>query len=123
MNLRKVALGTVTVAILCSPGSQAADLGQSYGIGTQLCREFSQAYSTNPTVTENIYFTWAQGFITALNLANVAIIHVYRDINGDNLQAHKGYIRTYCDAHPMRPYMTAVMELYNTFSPKPEKSN
>src|SRR5258706_16471380 len=118
MDARKIALCAIAVAILLSPSGQA--IGQGYDLGMRSCGEFAKAYAANPAIAEDLYFTWAQGFISSLNLNSVPNTHVYRDINGDDIQAHKAHIRAYCDAHPLAQYVAAVLDLYGTFPPKRE---
>ncbi len=47
------------------------------------CGEFTKAYASNPGLVEDAYFTWAQGFMSGLNLEAVASGRPYRVINGD----------------------------------------
>ena len=49
-------------------GQVNAPEGQGYGLGMHSCSEFARSYAANPSVTEDLYFTWAQGFMSGLNL-------------------------------------------------------
>jgi hypothetical protein len=53
--------------------------------------------------------------MSGLNLAALANKIPYKDINGNDMESHKIYIRTCCDAHPLAPYYGAVVDLYNSF--------
>src|SRR5438309_1041020 len=88
-------------------------VAQGYGLGMRSCGEFAHAYASNPAVAEDIYFTWAQGFMSALNLDAVANRRPYRVINGNDMATHKIEIRSYCDAHPLVAYSSAVFALYS----------
>ena len=79
-------------------------------------------YIVNPSATEDIYFTWAQGFMSGLNLDAVANRRPYRFINGNDMLAQKIEICSYCDAHPLAQYVAAVVDLYNRLPPAPSNS-
>ncbi len=103
------------MAMLCSFGGPA--FGQGYGPGMQSCGEFSRLYATNPTATEDLFYTWAQGFMSALNLSFVSTTRAYRFIDPDGMAGYKLRLRSYCDAHPPSQYVQAVMDLYNSLPP------
>ncbi len=103
--------------------SNAVEARQSYGIGTHSCGEFAKSYVANPTVTEDLYFTWAQGSMSGLNLAALGNNFPYRDLNGEDMISHKTYIRTYCDAHPLSANAMAVITLYSSFPQMKANSN
>ena len=87
--------------------------------------EFAKLYTSNPSMAEDIYFTWAQGFMTGLNMASAANTGVYRSIEGTRagMVAQKVRVRSYCDIHPLAQYLSAVLDLYNSLPPKKENSN
>jgi hypothetical protein len=110
-----MAVRAAALAILCSFSS--AVFGQGLGPGMQSCGEFSRAYATNPTVTEDLFYTWAQGFMSALNLSFVSTTGAYRFIDPNGMAGYKLRLRVYCDAHPPSSYVQAVMDLYNSLPP------
>ena len=115
MHARDIAGRAAALAILCSFGSHA--FGQGLGPGMLSCGEFSRAYATNPTATEDVFYTWAQGFMSALNLSFVSTTGAYRFIDPNGMAGYKLHLRQYCDAHPAGPYVQAVMDLYNSLPP------
>jgi hypothetical protein len=74
---------------------------------------------------EEIYFTWAQGFMSGLNMASAVQNGVDRDLGGTaaDMSAQKIHIRSFCDSHPLVQYGLAVLDLYNSLPPKRENSN
>ena len=52
---------------------------EARGIGTMSCPEFLRQIEAEPTARENMYFAWAQGFMSGQN-TNAG---VKRDLNGD----------------------------------------
>ena len=115
MRARDIGVRAAAAALLCSFSSHA--FGQGFGPGMQSCGEFSRLYSTNPTVAEDLFFTWAQGFMSALNLSFVSTRGAYRLIDPDGVASYKLRLRTYCDANPPSQYVQAVMDLYNSLPP------
>jgi hypothetical protein len=93
------------------------------GPGTQTCALFTQSYATNPDDTERLYFLWAQGFLTGLNIARAG--KLYANLNAKTTSDQKGAIRAYCDAHPFKNYLDAVIALYFSLpgNPYPENSS
>jgi hypothetical protein len=59
---------TVVVLIAMSGAAVAAGQMNGYGDGMDSCAVFAQEYAANPDAAENVYFTWAQGFMSGLNL-------------------------------------------------------
>jgi hypothetical protein len=58
-----------------------------------------------------VFFTWAQGYMTAANVALAAAGNRYHDLSGsiDDQEAH---VRRYCNSHPTASYNDAVLDLY-----------
>jgi hypothetical protein len=106
----------VLALIVFAPSISIADeQGQSYGLGSNSCAEFARSYAADPSVTDDLYFTWAQGFMSGLNLSAIAYKVPYRKIDGSNMLGQKIQIRSYCDAHPLVAYAVAVFDLYQSF--------
>lgn len=111
-------------AIVAMPYAANADnTGQGYGLGVHSCAEFAKSYAANPVVTEDLYFTWAQGFMSGLNLSLVSNTGSFRYIDGNDMASHKLRIRSFCATHPLAPYVGAVMDLLNSLPPRKAISN
>lgn len=106
----------IVLLVGISPG-HAENTGLISGAGTYTCGEFAKDYSQNPKMVENLFFTWAQGFMTGLNLESstngIEGIKVYRDL-GQHIENQKEKVRAYCNDHPLVPYPSAVMDLYSS---------
>jgi hypothetical protein len=70
---------------------------------------FGSDYRKNPSEMENFYMTWAQGFMSGMNVISLP---QYRDLAAMSLDEQKSALRTYCDQHPLADYGIAVMYLY-----------
>jgi hypothetical protein len=102
-----------------------AEKGEAYGLGTRTCAQFAQEYgnSKNPEMIESFYFTWAQGFMSGLNLIFVANNHAFYDLGNSSMADQKSRLRAYCSQHPLSAFFDAVMGLYKTFPVRSENSN
>ena len=80
--------------------------------GMETCGKFARSYAQS-TVVEEIYFQWAQGFITGMNVGKVAIAGVIRDLNWE--PTPMAAIREYCNDHPPASYQDAAVDLFSHF--------
>jgi hypothetical protein len=102
----------LTLALLCCPVlSLAAEKAGWIGPGTVSCAEFGKAYHENPKAAENLFFSWALGFMSGLNTE--LLQHGETNLNELSMEAQKQLVRSYCDAHPHASYFEAVFDLYN----------
>jgi hypothetical protein len=117
--IRFGAAAVIFAAATCAANAQNA--GAAYGLGVRSCAEFAKAYAANPSITENMYFVWAEGLMSGLNLANTAYYLPSRHIDGGETskQSYMLTIRMYCDTHPLTPYYAAVASLYNSLQGVP----
>jgi hypothetical protein len=88
------------------------------GAGASTCTEFANVYRGDPTFAENLWFTWTQGFMSGMNNKQIEESGNSVNLNSITTKEQKQLIRLYCDAHPLAPYLHAVMDLYyNHLSP------
>jgi len=97
-------------ALLSGSVGEAAETGESLGLGQNLCAQFSKSYTDNPA-TEDLYWRWATGMMSGLNFASVANSNVFRDLTGDE-DIFRRALRFYCRRHPLTTYSGAVLDLY-----------
>jgi hypothetical protein len=111
---------SIAIFIAASLYLQAVTLvnAGAWGVGTQSCADFGRLYASaqNPSIVEEIFIAWAQGFMSGADLANKAYSL------GQRLNPSEGKqlsyeelslrIRAYCDAHPLMPYHAAVSDIY-----------
>jgi hypothetical protein len=58
----------LALAVLIQPTGSRADFALA-GVGAISCGKLSQDYQRNPTQTENMMMTWAQGFMSGENIS------------------------------------------------------
>jgi hypothetical protein len=87
------------------------------GIGTTSCAQFAELYRDTPEETETVFYSWAMGVMSGLN---VSLREERANLMPHNFgaDAQKGYIRRFCDERPADLYVDAVMELYATLRRK-----
>jgi hypothetical protein len=84
------------------------------GVGAYSCAEIAKFFSQNPDQTSAMMLSWAQGYMSGLNVAGGASGREVRDLAGMNTKDEESVIRNYCDQYPMSDLATAVMDLYKT---------
>ena len=83
------------------------------GIGSTPCAEFSNLYRDSPDDTEAVFYSWAMGAMSGLNVS----LHEQRaNLSPHNFsaEAQKAYLRRFCEERPTELYVEAVFELYAT---------
>ena len=87
------------------------------GLGALACAEFDNRYQSDPASTETQYYTWAQGFISAVNTVSIASGKLAYDLGSIDVTTQQQFLRTFCDEHPQAQYLTAVFVLLSRFNP------
>jgi len=102
----------IIVVLLFPMVGEAADGSAVMGAGSRTCAEFAKDYQQTPTYSEQFYFAWAQGFMSAHNFFMVAGKQM-ANLNPPvyDLGTQMAHIRRFCDQRPLALYMEAVMEL------------
>jgi hypothetical protein len=88
------------------------------GPGATSCGEFAKMYQADPSI-ELIFYTWAQGYMSAINIAAVGNQKQPRELAGQSAD-QKRALRSYCADNPLKKYMDGVLEFYGKlpFFPK-----
>lgn len=94
------------------------------GDGTELCANYVKLYALDPTHTESVYFSWAEGYMSARNIDTfVADKWAFRDLSVWSVEEQKRFIRQYCDNHPLAEFSKAVKTLYEQFPLRTDQPN
>ena len=117
-RLRTICLG---IALIGANSECRADTLLA-GPGAFTCGKFASDYLKNPVMTEGVFFTWAQGYMSALNVISstegIRGMKFYTDL-GDTINFQKAKISAYCKEHPLSDYSDAVMDLMGSLPVKP----
>jgi hypothetical protein len=94
------------------------------GIGLLRCEKFTERYRQSTSASEGLFFNWAQGLMTGMNLSLVRAKQSTRDLTALTSDKQIEKIRTYCNANPSGFYFAAVLSLFDSLPEKrPENSN
>jgi hypothetical protein len=86
------------------------------GIGVASCAQITKLYRADQH-TEVWFFSWAQGFMSGINLSEIERTGRSRDLSDYSRQ--ETYLRSFCDAYPLLPYARAVVSLFYTLPMNP----
>lgn len=92
--------------------AQQSDPVKTMGIGTSRCERFLQLYDATSTAADDVYFTWATGFMSGLNTAITTQKTSSHDLSAKSEDEQKSLLRSYCTNHPLGTYMQAVLNVY-----------
>ena len=87
-----------------------AEQYQSMGAGTKSCAVFARTYKDKPKTADMTYFSWAQGYMSGVNLAAGINNKDYRpaNLNAMTVAAQQRFIRDFCDRNPLKDFREAV---------------
>ena len=83
------------------------------GAGSIPCAKFSQVYKRSPEIMGTLYFSWAQGYLSALNIFRSALDYPMINLNIVHTDTQISQIRMYCANNPLKSYQDAVHSLYD----------
>jgi hypothetical protein len=109
--------GAVLLVLASAAAARSQELpagGQGVGPGMNSCAQFARAYLSSPATAEDAYFLWAADLMSGLNALFQERTGRYRDFSHADIAKEKLRIRSYCDAHPLAQYVSAVFALYET---------
>ena len=88
----------------------AAEQYQSMGAGTRSCAVFARTYKDKPKSADMIYFSWAQGYMSGVNIAAGINNKDYRpaNLNAMTVATQQRFIRDFCDRNPLKDFREAV---------------
>jgi hypothetical protein len=109
MKIRPVTLMVIiTLMTTISAGAETA----LWGVGAKTCGIFASNYLINPKLADDLYHSWAQGFMSGLNYAKAEATGDRRDLLAMSTDNQMARIKKYCNAHPLADYVNAIMDLY-----------
>jgi hypothetical protein len=67
----------------------------------------------NPESAERLHFSWAQGYMSGLNVFLTGLKRPIHDLNGWGVSDQMMFLRKYCEDKPLSTYGDAVGKLFN----------
>lgn len=105
----KILSAVILASQIATIGAQGAVERDTYGggMGARPCSDFTKLIQ-RPDF-EDVFYTWAQGFLTGFNMAApegqaVLLTPMTRD-------QQKRFLREFCDQNPAKPYIFGVSAL------------
>jgi hypothetical protein len=112
-GFHRLGLFLAAICIIWPTACLAQDIVVS-GVGAFSCGQLAQDYSTLSDV-EAVWFTWAQGFMSGLNMKMGIDQHQYRNLGAMTVEEQKRFLRNFCDQHPLKNFLEAVTALWAGF--------
>jgi hypothetical protein len=105
-----------SVALLLAAAPAAAEPAAGQGVGAYTCAEAARAARDDHQL-DLIYFSWAQGWMTGWNLAQLDQHQPTADMTALSLPDQRAFLENYCARHADGLYMEAVYKLYQAMKP------
>jgi len=109
----------ISVALTVISGTASADPVAAKGVGVTECAEYLQKYRADPELTETVYFSWAQGFMSGWNYKLLNLKQPVYDLSSQSMGQQQAFIRDYCTRKPGATYSEAVLMMYLTLAQRP----
>jgi len=116
---------TAVIALVVALGATHATAQENkavlMGVGTTTCAQYADEYRRNPTGADPVFFSWAQGFMSGLNMTQMALKRPTHDLGAWTLLDQQARLRELCEKTPLLPYAYAVEDLMKAFPEVPPK--
>jgi len=111
MNIKMRYLAAITAGMLMVTNTAASD-DEIYlaGAGGASCGKFI-ADKEDDKIFRDLYFFWAQGFLSGLNF-RLLLNDTESAVEFSDYEAHKLWIENYCEENPLDIYALAVAKLW-----------
>jgi hypothetical protein len=99
----------LTLAVCCvvAWGGVASAEGKHFdvrGVGATSCGKYAETYRMNPRNADDLYISWAQGYISGVNSG----MDAYFDLGSKTSDEMLRFLRKYCDDHPLANFHEAA---------------
>lgn len=102
--MRKTAtIGFLVVLGYVTQGHAESEQIAAVGAGASTCAEFARSFKETPELTEAVYYSWAQGFMSSQNLMLLLSGQSVHNLKKLSLASAKSHVRAFCDKHPLLP--------------------
>lgn len=96
----------LAASVLCIATTAHAESFSSVGSGTMTCAKFYE-HRNDPGI-EELFFVWAQGFMSGLNDALEDTIAKYRDLHSLSTDQQKQILSAFCAKNPASLYRDGI---------------
>lgn len=82
------------------------------GAGTAKCSDFLKFYQTGSSSDVLVFLSWAQGYMSGLNAADMRSGGHGRDLSSISTEDEQQFLHDYCQEHPTDDVASASINLY-----------
>jgi hypothetical protein len=90
--------------------------------GSDTCAQFSRGYQIDPKEVGTLYFLWAQGFMSGMNVMQSRRKLPVRNLLGIPIEDQQRMIREACNQKPLATMADVVHDLYQSLPSIPPQS-
>jgi hypothetical protein len=106
----------VTAGVVCFVMSLGEVLAQQpeaemMGAGSSTCADYLEEYRSDPATANNLYFGWAQGFMSGENVAHDK--KPMRNLNALPVSTQLDFLKRFCEQKPAVLFAIATQNLFN----------
>jgi hypothetical protein len=112
--MRISSIASFTLIIASPAFTQEAGM---MGAGSGKCGDYVREYQRDPDVANNVYFSWAQGYMSGLNFEQLALKKRMRNLNALPVASQLDYLMVYCKQKPDELFVMAARNLFNALPP------
>jgi hypothetical protein len=84
------------------------------GAGVKTCAAYLNYYRDDPHLTNNMFTSWAQGFLSGSNVAEMVFHGSYRNVSALTPAQIDWYMHKYCVDNPLGTYANGMADLLGT---------
>jgi len=108
--MHTIAVAVLVVIVTAEASAQQPQAGMM-GAGSGTCAQYTQAYRRDPDEANNVYFSWAQGYMSGQNAARDK--SPMRDLNVLPISTQLDFLKRFCDQKPTVLFAIAAQTLFN----------
>jgi HdeA/HdeB family len=108
-----VRVTAAAVCVLITVGRALAQQPEAgmMGAGSSTCADYVQAYRSDPDSANDLYFGWAQGYMSGQNVAHDK--KPMRNLNALPISTQLDFLKRFCEQKPTALFAIAAQNLFN----------
>ena len=93
--------------------TSAFAMSDSTGAGNVPCAVYAKSYQQQPEMTDVVYGSWLEGFLTGFNGAIAAQNNQFQRIDPSGMDRNRrnDFMRDYCSRNPLATYLQGIIEM------------
>jgi hypothetical protein len=103
----------IALVFLATTASAQDRQGGMMGAGSAACSEYTQQYASEPDTANNVYYSWAQGYMSGQNIERSSQKKPMRNLAALPIATQLDFLRRYCLQSPTSLFAVAAQNLFN----------